>query len=388
MKRYLLFFAMLLAGITSVYAAQGSVSVTKIRNFKPGYTGYFEIHISGSDNLYQAFQCDITLPDGLTYLDFEKGNLCNGHTILTSAQPSGKRRFTVAANPVANFNDMNGEVFTVYFTVSSTASGTLTGGLLSGVYGSIGSTNYTFDDVTFSIEVGNTITLDEDEKRTPANVEGVNVEVFHHFSAGKWSTLCLPFGMTAEQITNAFGSNVKIGEFNNYDFDEDQNTAKITVNFKQVDDALQANKPYIVKVADDVESFSVTDATVNIAYSDNPYINFGSKLNAKNARAMIGVYKLTELDEDYLYIKDNTYKYSTGKSKLKPYHAYFWLNDFESPDVSLSRQFEIKFEDETMGIINNRRTVSDGHYYDLMGNAVETPHKGIYLKDGKKVVVK
>ena len=103
---------------------------------------------------------------------------------------------------------------------------------------------------------------------------------------------------------------------------------------------------------------------------------------------MIGVYKLTELDEDYLYIKDNTYKYSTGKSKLKPYHAYFWLNDFESPDVSLSRQFDIKFEDETMGIINNRRTVSDGHYYDLMGNAVETPHKGIYLKDGKKVVVK
>ena len=32
--------------------------------------------------------------------------------------------------------------------------------------------------------------------------------------------------------------------------------------------------------------------------------------------------------------------------------------------------------------------LNDGEYYNLNGVRVETPSKGIYIKDGKKVVVK
>lgn len=71
-----------------------------------------------------------------------------------------------------------------------------------------------------------------------------NVRVRRTIKAGEWNTICLPFAMTAEQVKGAFGNDVQIGDFNDYEFDGDV----ISVKFRNAT-AIEANHPYIIKVA-------------------------------------------------------------------------------------------------------------------------------------------
>ena len=50
--------------------------------------------------------------------------------------------------------------------------------------------------------------------------------------AGEWSTICLPFDMTAEQVQTAFGDDVALGDFTGYDVAKENNViVGITINF-------------------------------------------------------------------------------------------------------------------------------------------------------------
>jgi hypothetical protein len=47
------------------------------------------------------------------------------------------------------------------------------------------------------------------------------------------------------------------------------------------------------------------------------------------------------------------------------------------------------FGTDLSGITTNRATMADGRYYDLQGRRIEgAPGKGIYIRNGQKVVVK
>ena len=50
--------------------------------------------------------------------------------------------------------------------------------------------------------------------------------------------------------------------------------------------------------------------------------------------------------------------------------------------------FSLEFDDETTGIANIERTISDNQYYTLDGRRVAQPTKGLYIVDGKKVIIK
>ena len=50
--------------------------------------------------------------------------------------------------------------------------------------------------------------------------------------------------------------------------------------------------------------------------------------------------------------------------------------------------FGLNFDDETTGIRNIERTINDNQYYTLDGRRVAEPTKGLYIVNGKKVVIK
>ena len=50
--------------------------------------------------------------------------------------------------------------------------------------------------------------------------------------------------------------------------------------------------------------------------------------------------------------------------------------------------FSLEFDDETTGIANIERTISDNQYYTLDGRRVAQPTKGLYIVNGKKVIIK
>ena len=103
---------------------------------------------------------------------------------------------------------------------------------------------------------------------------------------------------------------------------------------------------------------------------------------------MIGVYTETTLENNWLYIKDNRFKYSTGTSKVNPYRAYFRFRDFTGAMHSRSL---IIVEDGATGIRLVEDAQADGEgWYDLSGRRLsgKPVSKGVYIQNGKKVVIK
>ena len=239
------------------------------------------------------------------------------------------------------------------------------------------------------MEITDVVTLSEDETAAPAAITGVKVNVDRTLESGKWNTICLPFPMTEAQVDAAFGSDVQIGDFNGYETDDADN---IKVKFTKAT-AIEANHPYIIKVSSTVNGFGVTDATVDINPADDEKgrgVNKGTSWKPKNIMAMIGVYEPTTLDEDWLYIKDNKFKYSTGKSKLLPYRAYFSFCDFDSSvQTTAAPRIHISYDEISTGIkVVSEKKAEDNQYYNLQGCKVSNPTKGLYIVNGKKVIVK
>ena len=107
---------------------------------------------------------------------------------------------------------------------------------------------------------------------------------------------------------------------------------------------------------------------------------------------MVGVYEAgTVLEWGTLFLSDNQFWYSVGQTKIKAYRAYFdytdLLPDFENS--SDSRSINMAFVEDVAGIneiMHPEHAAKD--CYDLQGRKVAKLGRGIFVKNGKKVVVK
>ena len=82
----------------------------------------------------------------------------------------------------------------------------------------------------------------------PTDATDVNVTVKRTIKAGIWSTIVLPFDMTTQQLTSAFGDDVELANFTTWettDYDDNDNPKAITVFFKEANE-IKANTPYII----------------------------------------------------------------------------------------------------------------------------------------------
>ena len=244
---------------------------------------------------------------------------------------------------------------------------------------------YTTDEVETTVTVTGAadgrVVLDETSTTAPDVASGVDLRVKRTINAGEWSTICLPFAMTAAQCQTAFGSDVEIGDFTGYTYDSGED--KITVNFSSVT-AIEANHPYIIKVSAAVTEFTVDGVDVNPA--DDPRVTF--RTSSKKLKDFVGTYVA---DFDFyddakhtpLFLSGNKFWYATESTKhMKAFRAYFDFVDMLS-EVDAAR-VAIAFDEAT--VINDVRTCSDDRYYNLSGQQVEAPTKGVYVKNGKKVI--
>lgn len=387
MRRQLLLFALLLAGLTSAYATEATLSIANVQHAAPGYKGSFDIVLSGGDVRYSGYQFDLTLPDGLTYTSFEAGELLTGYSALTVTQPTGyaalnKWRFLgYDANGPLTLSADNGKLLTVYFSVDEgTSVGNVDATFSEINFTDIESNNHVLTAGSGTIAITKNVLLDEDATTAPAALDGATVTVNRSFAAGQWLTVCLPFAMTASQVTTTFGSGVKLGDFAGY---EKVGTA-ISVNFTSAT-AIVANHPYIIKVESAVDGFTLAE-TVDIAPVANPMNNKGDNADT-DIKAIVGVYNPTTLDANMLYLKSGSFKYSAGSSKLKGYRAYFNFCDFD-PSAD-SRTLTIDYLDQATGIHElNRLDTDDSRSFDLQGRPMKSGQKGVRIVNGKKILNK
>lgn len=262
----------------------------------------------------------------------------------------------------------------------------------------VGATRVPVADATFTLSVveAHVVVLDELSTIAPEAATGVNVKVKRSIKANSWSTICLPFAMTAEQVTSTFGAGVLVKDFMGCETTKSgDDVTALKLNFSTVT-AMEANHPYLIKVANaityedgfTVEGVDITPEAEPIVNRDQKSVKiYGQTFYFYNS--FVGTYtKDTQVPNLSLFISNDKFYYSNGSTMMKAFRGYFNLYDrLTSVDNASGRISMV--DDETTGIntIHGANGNADG-YYDLQGRKIENPKKGLYIVNGKKTVVK
>ena len=258
-----------------------------------------------------------------------------------------------------------------------------------------------------------------------------NLEVTLHGRTFKknnqWNTVCLPFDLNGETfISSPFVDAIAIKELdveNKYKYEGgnwvvdnedgtdqtgfDEGTGVLTLFLKDVffdDDTtddeyvdyqgMKAGMPYLVKWAEDTDitdpvfpGVTIDAAERTVVTSQDGHVSFQ------------GVYNptlLTANDKSNRYLSGSTLYWPNAAVTVNAFRNYFHLSPLAAVGVR-SLRMESGDEGETTAIETisidptataNPAEATDNTYYNLNGQRVIAPTKGIYIHNGRKVIIK
>ena len=213
---------------------------------------------------------------------------------------------------------------------------------------------------------------------------------------GDWNTLCLPFALTSSQIAASPLADAIIMELNNLSSSLDS-YGTLTLNFTTATEIV-AGKPYIVKWTD--TSGSVENPLfegVTITAITPTAVEFTNNAGGGKCK-FVGQFSPFTIDADnkdeiIMLGSGSKLGYSQNARTLRTFRAHF-----EVPTTSggaAARAFVMNFGDEeTTGIISVQGSGSmvngSDAWYSLGGQRLQSAPtaKGVYIQNGRKVVVK
>lgn len=203
-----------------------------------------------------------------------------------------------------------------------------------------------------------------DEKVTPYLNTANNsyVDLTRTLKVG-WNTICLPFELTSDQVTTYFGSGAKVYEYTSSD------ASAVTVT--QVSE-MTAGKPYLLKMDEAKNSITFTGVNVTATTPDASTVFKGNFTAAMNMQDKYGV-------------TGNVIKKGASGATLKAFAGYF---DFGSGAPAF---FDIN-DGQATGIstidLDAKHADDTECFYNLAGQRVNQPARGIFVKNGKKYIIK
>ena len=366
----------------------------------PGETVAFTLNLSdGKADTYTAMQFDVQFPaTGFTTTGkYSISELwTNATAIVGTVDVNGTATIPVASSETISAANVEG-LLSVSFTVGNDVATGEYNVRLTNLWMGYGTNSKDYlDDVTFKVMVvdAHTLVLDENSTTAPEAAEGVNVRVKRTILANEWSSICLPFAMTAAQVKEAFGNDVQLGNFCDTEstYDEADNVVGISISFEDATE-IEANHPYIIKVSSPVTEFSVDNVDIDPSEDDALVEVDNGKTGKKRVvyGGFYGTYQAgTTLEEYALFLNSNKFWYSKGLTKMKAFRAYFVMLDVLTDVENAAARISFSFNEETTGIhsVNGVKAGQDNTLYNLNGQRVKTLRQGLYIRDGKKLVVK
>lgn len=356
--------------------------------------------------LYSGYQFSLTLPEGLATVKndagnslFELGDCYDASYTVSSSYASGVDNFVALSLQSVPLKGASGVLLEIPIVGLETLSvGDTFTAKLSGIqFGNKDGVNTAyFDDISFTITITEPadpwITLDENSTTLPEASDGeTQIKVKRTIKANQWNTICFPFAMTETQVYDAFGEDVQLYEFMEYEADENLTEIKVLFDAAYLsEDGFFANYPYIIKTSKDISEFMVT-STIE-PDEENAVAEFTNGRTGSR-KEVYGTFYGTlkaggKVPANCLFLNGGDFWYSTGVSNLKAFRGYFEFVDILASIENSNSKIQIVFRDETTGIKNIETYVNDKAIYDLQGRRVVEPGKGIYIKKGKKIVIK
>ena len=238
------------------------------------------------------------------------------------------------------------------------------------------------------------------------------IDVYVHRTiagGGAWSTLCLPFDLTHFKVQKAFGDDIVYAEFDRVDL------TKKEIHFKSTTGGMKAGQPYLIKNSKaTIDNFFADDVTFTKTDIENLNKNRRRSTKESEGYYYVGLLEPTEVNNngDATYNPNNRAVYianpDNGVQKLKilkngtikAFRAYLYFpvsnNEFEAGAKESSLFLSL---DDILdgGITGVDKITVDGkpvnnNIYNLNGQLVGTDAsvlpQGIYVRNGKKFVIK
>ena len=208
---------------------------------------------------------------------------------------------------------------------------------------------------------------------------------------GTWNTLCLPFAMTEEQVTAQLAPAALMeldidGTYSGHKTGLDGTT--LYLYFKEAT-TIEAGKPYIIKWAEG--GTNVTDPTFRgITVSSSTPAGIASTDGTVTFQGTYAPAPLAKDNKSNLYLGSDNKLYWPARENfcVNSFRGYFQLNDA----AITAREFVLNFGEETTTSVDSLQLIvdsADAPVYDLQGRRVNASlKKGIYIKQGRKVIVK
>ncbi len=240
------------------------------------------------------------------------------------------------------------------------------------------SANIVITDVVLKKAVKEELVIDEATTYTPAD-KYADVTLKRTLVEG-WNGLVLPFDMTVEDVKTTFKATA-VKAFSSIANGENA----VTLGFEDAT-TVSAGQPVMIKAT------AGSEYTIeNVLLSSDAALKTVAKEDGTAKFVFTGTYAPTTLtDVSFVLINGTKYYYheaGTTETSAKAFRGYFVD---ESTEASAAKSVIFDFNEAT-GIENVNAAINNadnGAVYDLQGRRVVKPSKGIYVANGKKVVIK
>lgn len=208
------------------------------------------------------------------------------------------------------------------------------------------------------------------------------IDFKRYLSASQWRAMSLPYNLDEEQTAKLFGNDAKITTLTSVVSDNQKKT--LNISFGTVN-RIEANKPYLVKVAADRQEFVLEGVCLDVDQFKSTSVDINGVSLVSTAPTADGSDR-TELPTNAYYLSNNVFYPHTNKVTIKAGLCYMVLGaeaaakgyslNFPDEDGSVTgiQEFPAAKENKAMEI------------YTLQGVRVQHPGKGIYIVNGKKMV--
>lgn len=229
------------------------------------------------------------------------------------------------------------------------------------------------DDLDFNLL--NVVEIDNLSGNTHTPDAGALVKLNLQLEKG-FNSIVLPFDVNAEEMKQLFGDDAVVAEYSHSTLAEGSDELKLM--FEQTT-SMEAGKPYIIYIAKCPEP---------VIYRGKEVVEHLNHSVDKNANANFhATYEARTLASDEVLLNNDNFVSGRARQVItaSPYSAYVKITNPAVKNVSFTVDGNISTGIEeviTVGFGEN------DVIYNLQGVGVKNPEKGIYIVNGKKIVVK
>lgn len=220
----------------------------------------------------------------------------------------------------------------------------------------------------------------------------VSVKLRRNLKAGEWNTLCLPFDMSASDLTRMLGEGTIIEEPSELIYDASTNSLDIKFRKLDASDELGFGKPYMVFSTSNTEGlldmgnvalYSTTNP-LTVDCSENGYVF--------SVMGTYGKVNLLSTDEEEDYTAEQNNLSLVGDQPVSLLGYRFWIKVAGANGQKVKPLSGIRLIHSDGSVVTNVEFVKIGQdsnnarIYDLQGIQHQEMQKGLNIVGGKKIM--